>query len=95
MTKVMCLVALSGLFIFCKVIPSLCNEKGDENVKHHARNEFLRSNSDGQVTLDEQEDYTIEEEIEKLGDLHGYFKNEAHHSETTKTPKQPVQIAHF
>ena len=92
MTKVICLLALLGLFICCKVIPSLGSVKGSLNGQEDGRDEFYRSNSDGDVTLeDEQEDHTIEEEIEKLGDLHGYFKNsEVHQNEMDRSPKQQV-----
>ena len=94
MTKVICLLALLGLFIFCKVLPSLGSVKGSSNGERNGRNEFYRSNSDGDVTLeDEQEDHTIEEEIEKLGDLHGYFKNsEAHQNEMDRSPQQQVSF---
>ncbi|XP_043198900.1 serine/threonine-protein kinase/endoribonuclease IRE1-like [Amphibalanus amphitrite] len=91
MARIMCFVALIGLFILCKTIPSL----GTANERENGRNEFYRSNSDGDVTLeDEQEDHTIEEELQKLGHLHGYFKsNEAHHGETEKTFKQSQSSA--
>ena len=92
MTKAVCLLALVGLLILFKSMPSIGTNKLMDSENHYAGDELYRSTSDGDVTLeDEQEDHTIEEEVEKLGHLHGYFKSsDAQHGESDKSIKQQV-----
>lgn len=70
-----CLVSGAAIVLltltYCNV--TFANKQKDEKLR---RNEYYRSSSEADVTLEDEPEDTIEEEIEKLGsNLNAYFKN--------------------